>query len=205
VVLGLAVGLQIPIEPLPSWQADWSRPGIGFDDAPAVFSSVPTKLVYTNSHLERYPFLDLLHVDDSVAQKFSFALCSEVLEHVPPPAVTAATGLLNLLQPGGCAVVSVPLLGSGSTHEYYPNLKDFQVRGGHVEWTDIDGKTRIDTSPDFHLGTGLVLAFRLFCMTGLKNLLVEAGFERIIDLPIYPEFGVSEIANHGVVVAWKKA
>lgn len=203
-VLGLAVALGIEIAPLPKWSADWSRPGIGFDDAPSLFSRLPTKLIYNNTHLDRFPQLDLLDIPASMQGSLSYALCVDVLEHVPTSLNVAIRGLANLLREDGAAVISVPLVADHLAREYYPDLVDFEVVSSSlVRWRNTTGDWQEDHSPEFHGGTGLVLAFRSFAHDRFQELLTRNGFERSMDLPDCPEFGVPQLETSGVFIAWR--
>jgi SAM-dependent methyltransferase len=202
--LGLAIALGIKVEPLPKWTADWSRPGIGFDDAPPLFSRLPAKIIYNNTHLDRFPQLDLLNLPVLLTGSLSYAICADVLEHVPHSVDRAIRGLAELLRENGAAVISVPLVGESQSREYYPNLIDFQVVSSElVRWKSSDRNWREDKSPEFHGGTGLVLAFRSFDHDSFQHLLLANGFARSMDLPACPEFGVPQLASGGVFVAWK--
>ncbi len=203
-ILGLAVALDIEVAPLPQWSADWSRPGIGFDDAPPLFSQLPTKLIYNNTHLDRFPRLDLLDVPKEMLATLSFVICADVLEHVPHSVEGAVRALAELLRPNGAAVISVPLVDNRREEEYYPDLVDFEVVSNElVRWKSTDGNWHEDHSPEFHGGTGLVLAFRSFSHDSFQQLLLRDGFVRSMELPDCPEFGVPKLMASGVYIAWR--
>lgn len=202
VTFGLILGLGLPQKPVVEWDSDWSICGVGFDDDPSIFSMLPTKVIYVNTHLEKYPRLDLRHIPDSTRESMRFLICSDVLEHVEPPVEDGFTGLYSLLQPGGLAVVSVPVHGAGPTNEFYPDLVHFEVLpDASVRWRDSHGQERIDKDPEYHGGTGLVLSFRTFGVEEFKSRLINVGFKSVQELPSNPEFGIFEIQNHGVFYA----
>lgn len=203
-VLALLQGLRIDPRPLPDVGADWSRRGVGCSDHPALASRLPSRFLYTNTHLEKYPFLDVLQPPKEVLGDFEFVICSDVMEHVEPPYQRGFDGLASLLRPGGFAVVSVPLTqGDGEgTVEFYPGLRSFEVvEGPAVRWIDAEGEEHLDESPEMHGGDGLVLAFRRFVVRDVVKGLLQAGFDWATEPPVRPDLGVFAIANPGVFVA----
>jgi SAM-dependent methyltransferase len=201
-VVALMLGFQWALEPIPDWREDWSRRGVGFDDCPAIFSRLPSRVSYTNTHLGRFPKLDLLCPPSEALGALDFALCAMVMEHVPPPVQRGFDGLAALLRPGGFAVVTVPIFESETTVEYYPGLVEFEILDGPVvRWRDDADEWHTDESPDMHEGTGLVLAFRRFSAAGAVLGLERAGFATVWEPPALPELGVFEIADPGVFLA----
>lgn len=205
-VLGVALGLGVPVRPLPRWRTEWGCAGVGFDDAPLVAARLGTRLSFTNTHLGRFPQLDLIDPVPAAVGQFRFAICSDVLEHVEPPVDRGFLGLGSILRPDGFAVVSVPIGGPGETTEHYPDLVEYRLlEGPRVQWRDTAGRSHLDEDPEMHGGTGLVLAFRLFGHKGFVESLYAAGFPRVVELPAHPELGVFELPNAGIYIAHRQA
>jgi SAM-dependent methyltransferase len=202
VILLLSRGLRTPELPFTKWRSDFSRVGVGFDDGPVLGSLLPTKLRYVNTHITEFPVLDLTRPDPSSLGFFEFALCTEVLEHVTGDPAVALTGLYRILRPSGFAVVTVPV--ASSHQEWYPNLLEvLEQSNQHVKWKDADGHEFIHNSPEYHGGTGDVLSFRVFSMSSVRELLVNAGFTSVEELMFNPRLGVPSIPEHGVFLARK--
>ncbi len=174
VLLELRVGLF----PLSVLTPDYSRVGVGIADAQCVAGALGARFDYVNGHLHRYPRLDLLNIPDDLVNCAEFVTCSEVLEHVEPPADQALAGLAALLRPDGFVLVTVPRGGMRDPGEYYPDLRAWEISdGGRVTWTDGLGVTRVDDDPEWHGGAGLTLAFRRWTEDALDGALREAGLE----------------------------
>jgi SAM-dependent methyltransferase len=198
----LMLGLGYEPQSFSDLPQDWSRRGVGFDDAPAIFSILPTRLSYINTHLGRFPDLDLIEPPAQARAAFEFALCSDVLEHVVPPVERGFKGLASILRPGGFAVLTVPVAPASATVEHYPGLTAFEeLDGPTVRWCDADGQWHTDLSPEMHGGTGLVLAFRQFGLQDLIASLGRAGFGEVIECPPRPDLGVFPLAGAGVLLA----
>ena len=192
-VLGLQVGLGHEPVPMAELSPDWSRVGVGFDDSPLLFSRLPSRIIYTNTHLHRFPRLDLCDPPSEARDAFEFAICSEVLEHVEAPVDRAFSGLASLLKPRGFAVVSVPLGSNSKSIEYYPDMARYEIlENGDVCWEDSGGQRHLDSDPEYHGGTGLVLAFRIFGESDLRVCLERAGFAEISEVAHRPDLGVPE-------------
>jgi SAM-dependent methyltransferase len=196
------LGLGHSPRPFPELPEDWSRRGVGFDDSPAVFSRLPTRLSYVNTHLGKFPGLDLTEPPQDTLGAFDFAVCSDVLEHVTPPVERGFAGLAAILRPGGFAVLSVPIASETTTVEHYPDIVDFELLDGPtVRWRDRFGAWRIDPSPEMHGGTGLVLAFRQFGAEDLIARLRGAGFDECLECPARPDLGVFPLSGSGLFLA----
>jgi len=195
-----------PPVPLPGLAADWSRRGVGLSDVPPLVPALTSKLAFTNTYYHQFPHLDITQPPEDLIGQLEFIVCSDVLEHVPPPLELALAGLLACLQPGGFAVITVPVAGE-TTNERYPGLVDFEVvaesSGQVVRWTDADGIRHSDTAAEMHGGSGLTLAFRLFSARDIEARLLAAGFASVWEPPPMPELGVPEIANPGIFLARK--
>lgn len=205
VVLGVIVGLRIPVTPIPDWKEDWSRFGLGFGDSPWLAWRLASRIKFVNSHLDQFPAVDLREIQPELLGSFEFAVCSEVLEHVLPDVELAVDGLFSLIRPGGFAVVSVPLnrtVPVGKIDEYYPDLVEYHGQSdGTVRLVQRDGSEYLEKNPDWHGGAGKTLALRSFGPGSLGLLLESRGFE-VARLPQeYLGLGVSKLERKEVVVA----
>ena len=169
----------------------------------ALAAALSTKFDYTNTYYHRFPNLDLLNVTDEQLGFFGFVVCSDVLEHVPPPADRALVGIRALLADHGFAVLSVPSGGREvPTDEYYPDLVDWSEKDGKVFWTDSAGHEHIDETPEFHGGGGQTLAFRLWSTSDFCDRVVAAGFRAISEISPNDELGVPPLENSGTFIAY---
>ena len=200
--LGVLVGTGFDKAPFPELGPNWFWRGVGASDHMALAAALASKFDYTNSYYHRFPRLDLLNVAEDQRHQFGFVICSDVLEHVPPPADRALVGIADLLADHGFAILSVPCGGREvPTDEYYPGLASWTEFEDRVEWIDIDGKPHVDFEPEFHGGGGQTLAFRLWGMGDFCDRVVASGFKAIGDIPANPELGVPEIEDSGIFIA----
>lgn len=91
--LGALVGTGFDKAPSPELSPNWAWRGVGASDHMALAGALASKFDYTNSYYHRFPRLDLLNVSEEQRRQFGFVICSDVLEHVPPPADRALEGL----------------------------------------------------------------------------------------------------------------
>lgn len=157
-------------------RSDWSRIGLGISDDFLLARRLSQLFFYTNSFYHQFPRVDITNPPAETLGRFEFIVCSDVLEHVPPPVDVALVGLLQMLKPGGFAVLSVPCQESSDTLEYYPELSTFEFAGEVLHWTDSHGQTHTDNHPEMHGGAGQTLAFRHWARQDLINRLLRAGF-----------------------------
>jgi len=182
--------------------SDFSICGLGVSDDPIIAKHLYNKFRYVNTFLHQVPSLDLCNVTDEYRGVAQFVICSDVLEHVPPPVEKAISGLRSLVASGGVAVISVPHVEEGKTEEYYPGLVEYEVREGRVYWQDANGRKHCDEMPEFHGGSGLTLAFRLWSLADLRTSLLQAGFTSVSDMTYNASLGVPEIGpQHTVLIA----
>jgi hypothetical protein len=201
-ILSLLHGLGVRLGPIKDQAVDWSRVGVGCSDHPAIASRLPSRWTYTNTHLDRFPFLDIADVPPELSGLFEFVICSDVLEHVVPPHHRAFDGLAELVRPDGFAVVTVPVFDGEASLEYYPGLRAFHVDAGPVlRWSDKEGIEQIDEAPEMHGGQGLVVAFRRFAANDVVRSLRASGFAQVEAGPFSPELGVWPIDDAGVFLA----
>ena len=201
--LGVLQGMGCPHVPFPEVPPNWAWKGAGISDHMALSAAFSTKFDYTNTYYHRFPRLDLLNITEDQRGFFGFVVCSDVLEHVPPPADLALQGIAHLLADHGFAILSVPSGGvENPTDEYYPDLIDWEESDGRVTWSDSSGNTHIDDDPEFHGGGGQTLAFRLWAIGDFCTRVVAAGFKAIAPVPTNDELGVPELENSGVFIAY---
>jgi SAM-dependent methyltransferase len=200
VALGVLVGLRTKLIPLAEYPQDWSRRGVGISDAMPLASRLSSTFDYVNSSYHRFPRLDLLDPPADVIGQFEFVTCSDVLEHIAPPADRALEGLASVLRPDGFAVISVPGRPT-TTQEYYPGLTEFELVDGTLRWVDGLGLVRHDPDPDLHLGEGLTLAFRRWGLDDLERRLVRAGFAPPEPVLVCDELGVPAVKQGNVLIA----
>ena len=203
ILLAVLVGLGYPPEPLAAQESNWALRGIGISDATEVASVLSAHFDYVNTWYDRFPTVDLRQVPDELRKSLDFVTCSEVLEHVPPPVDPALRGLAELLQPGGFAVITVPRASQSTTIELYPGLAEYRVAFDRVIWVDSEGLTRIDPSPEFHLGQGETLAFRKWNFEDLVARLGLLGFSQPLHLPWSDELGLPDISDSGLMLVRK--
>ena len=199
VALALTAGLGLRMAPLAGLEPDRSRRGLGLSDAMPLAGVLSSRFQYVNSYYDEFPRVDLTAVSDDLRGAFEFVTCSDVLEHVPPPADLALRGLADLVRPGGCAVVSVPALPEG-TLEYYEGLVDFEIDGLSVRWRDAAGAEHVDLTPEFHLGQGQTLAFRFWGAADLRRRLAAVGFSAPVAIPWSAGAGVPDIPEGHVIL-----
>ena len=143
--LGVLVGTGIPQAPFPEVNPNWFWRGVGTSDHMALAGALASRFDYTNSYYHRFPRLDLLNVSEEQRRQFGFVICSDVLEHVPPPADRALSGIADLLDDHGFAILSVPCGGQAvPTDEFYPGLASWTEFEDRVEWVDTNGNQHTD-------------------------------------------------------------
>jgi len=201
--LGVMVGTGMPQSPFPELAPNWFWRGVGTSDHMALAGALASKFDYTNSYYHRFPRLDLLNVSEDQRKQFGFVICSDVLEHVPPPADRALVGIADLLDDHGFAILSVPCGGRAvPTDEFYPDLASWTEHEDRVEWVDTNGNQHTDFEPEFHGGGGQTLAFRLWGMGDFCARVMTSGFKAIGEIPANPDLGVPEIEDSGIFIAY---
>lgn len=97
--------------------------GIGFSDSHIYAAELDRIFDYTNTFYHKDPMLDIMSGDSIVNYRpTDFVVCSDVLEHVAPPAIIAFHNLRKLVRPGGVLILIVPYLEGYETIEHYPHL-----------------------------------------------------------------------------------
>jgi SAM-dependent methyltransferase len=178
--------------------------GIGLSDSDVYSTELARIFSYTNTFYHADPVLDIMSAE-SVAkyQPVDFVVCSDVLEHVPPPAITAFHNLRRLVLPGGVLILTVPYLEGYETIEHYPHLfkwKTVEVADGYhalvnLRRGDLSRPDRVPyiecfPRPEYHGGPGEVLEMRLYGEGDLYARLAYAGFPYIESIePNLPGIG----------------
>jgi hypothetical protein len=199
---GVLHGLSSVSGPLSERTRDATVLGLGVGDSVALSASLAATFGYTNSHIDRFPELDIRAIPPTLAGQFRFVTCSDVLEHVLPPVEAGISGLLSLLSSTGFAVISVPV-DYPAFKENYPGLVGWQGSEGGVTWTDEDGFERHDESPTFHGGSGDTLELRQWTAETMEDALLRNGFSRLERLPALPSIGVPRIPDMGCWLAYR--
>lgn len=181
--------------PLTEWPRDDRLDVVGISDSDLIERALTSRFRYRNTYLHRQPVLDLRAPPEQDRGRWDVVICSDVLEHVPPPAAGALAGLRALLRPGGFALITVPCSPCERTVEHFPALHDYRIldRAGRRTLVNHlpDGRTEEFDNLVFHGGPGATLEMRHFALVELEYQLREAGFGRI-DLMAEPAF------EHGV-------
>ena len=156
--------------------------GVGMSDPLPLAALLGRRMAYANTYYHCEPRLDVCAPGEH-AGRYDLVVCSEVLEHVPPPVGPAFTGLHDLLRPGGLLVFSVPYRAEGATVEHYPDLYDYEIvtrAGEHVlRNTTRDGRVCEHRDLVFHGGPGETVELRLFALPDLVARLEAAGFRDV--------------------------
>jgi len=179
-MLAVLEGLGYPRDSDPrSVSANLSRVGIGISDNYKLAQRLSQLFQYTNTFFHQFPIVDVTAPPPSAIGAFEFVVCSDVLEHVPPPAEKALSGLRSVLRENGFTVVSVPCGGSSTSIEHYPGVTSWQLDSSGLTWTDERGFVHSDPNPELHGGEGQTLAFRTWSYTDLIDRLTNEGFSSV--------------------------
>lgn len=179
---------------LPDFRGGRSLLGIGFSDWPGFAKPLARKTGYRNTYLHQPPAIDLHNVPEHECGQYDFAICSEVLEHVPPPIQPAVNGLASLLKPNGVLILTVPYQVHEGTIEHFPSLHRYT-------WTRIDGlpvlvNRRADGQYEvfhrfeWHGGVGDTVEMRMFGIGDLLANLEQAGFDASLMQDDYLPSGI---------------
>lgn len=184
--------------------------GIGLSDWDGYADVLAQRLAYVNTFFHKQPLLDIAA---SIPQRWlgrqAFVLSSDVLEHVPPPVDRAFHNSLQLLQPGGLLVLTVPFGAAERTTEHFPELHEYAVTelaGSRVLVNRTAGGTlQVFGDLVFHGGDGATLEMRDFARGDVVRLLERAGFVEIrVHEAEYLPFGIVHQHRFGLTItAWR--
>ncbi|MGH6610978.1 MAG: class I SAM-dependent methyltransferase, partial [Burkholderiaceae bacterium] len=160
-------------------------------------SMLEKKFDYRNTFLHTDPVLDLsLPIPEALRGTLDFVVCSDVMEHVQPPVLSAFSNLRSLLKTGGILVLTVPFGLEGATVEHFPRLHSFEIVRDGEEATlfnrTVEGDQEVFRDLVFHGGDGSTLEMRIFALPELLAQLQAAGFR---DIRVHNE----TIARFGIV------
>jgi SAM-dependent methyltransferase len=157
--------------------------GVGISDSDVYADRLADRFHYTNTYYHREPRLDLSRPDRTEFGQFDFIICSEVLEHVPPPVDGAFRTLASLLKESGVLILTVPYSLESKTVEHFPNLHEATLAdiNGRTVLVNHSGNGGYEVFDDlvFHGGAGSTLEMRLFSEADLRARLATAGFANV--------------------------
>ena len=181
--------------PLDAWEGVGDVSVKGVSDADLIARALARKVSYTNTFLHRQPRLDICAPAPEHVASCDVLVCSDVLEHVPPPVERAFEGMRKIIRDGGFLIVTVPCTALEATAEHYPNLHEYRIveRGGKPFLANRTADGRLEEFGDlvFHGGPGETLEMRSFALRDLEGHLSRAGFSTV-EICAQPDF------RHGV-------
>jgi SAM-dependent methyltransferase len=183
--------------------------GLGMSDSPALAAPLEDRFDHTNTFYHREPRFDVLAMDERNFGRYDFIVCSEVLEHIPPPPERGFETLFRMLKPRGVLLLTVPYTLDTEIREHFPDLDDFtiaELRGGTVLVNKTaDGRVEIFDSLVFHGGGGSTLEMRRYTESALRAILADVGFESVrIAGEAHLPFGILHGNNWSLPIAARK-
>lgn len=167
----------------------------GVSDAELIARALGQKVSYTNTFFHQAPFLDICAPAPEHLASCDVLVCSDVLEHVPPPVERAFEGMRKVIRPGGFLLLTVPCTALEATAEHYPSLHEYRIveRDGKSVLVNRTSEGKLEEFEDlvFHGGPGETLEMRHFAMKDLETQLSRAGFTTV-EICAQPDF------RHGV-------
>jgi hypothetical protein len=169
--------------------------GIGISDSAIYSGRLKSHFSYTNTFFDREPLFDLTWPEASESGKYDFAICADVLEHVPQPLDPVLRTLAGLLKPSGFLILTAPYTLDESTVENFTGLHEtglVEIDGKLVLVNrSVDGQYQVFDQLVFHGGQGSTLEMRVFAETDLRARLMAAGLSNVrFDATGNREFGV---------------
>ena len=195
---------------LPDFPRIKSLRGIGLSDPNAYALLLAEKFDYRNTFLDREPCFDLMQPPEQWTGQFDFMICSEILEHVVPPALTGLKNAWRLLKDSGVLIFTAPYSLESSTREHYPELHEycFASLGGSTVLVNrtAAGAIQVFENPVYHLtGAGEALEVREFSEDGLRQIFQDAGFTALrFHSEDYPPFGIVRAETWSLPVSARK-
>jgi SAM-dependent methyltransferase len=181
--------------PLDEWQGVEGLKVTGVSDAELIARALGQKVGYTNTFVHHAPFLDICAPAPEHVASCDVLLCSDVLEHVPPPVERAFEGMRRIIRPGGFLLMTVPCTALEATAEHYSSLHEYRIveRGGKSVLVNRTPEGKLEEFDDlvFHGGPGETLEMRHFALNDLQGHLARAGFSTV-EICAQPDF------RHGV-------
>lgn len=159
--------------------------GLGLTDVPRYAAALETRFDYRNTYHDREPKFDLMRPPEDWFGQFDFVIVSEVLEHVPAPAIQALRNAFQLLKPeGGVVVMTVPYsIERAPSKEHFPALHEWAITqlGGRSVLVNrrADGGLEVFDDLVFHIGETPALEMREYSEQGLRQMFEEAGFDSV--------------------------
>lgn len=177
VVLGTTVAAR-------DWPTRQDLSGIGFSDHDIYAGHLGRATSYHNTWFHVEPCVDVTDLASFGGRTYDFAVCSDVLEHIPAPVDRAFDNLFAILNPGGTLVLNVPMR-DGTTVEHYPELIGFLSVEESIGWvligTRIDGSDFRATDVVFHGGPGTTAEMRVYGRENVHGHLLRAGFVDVVE------------------------
>ena len=180
---------------LPDFPTLKSVRGLGLSDPEIYCKRLEKLFCYRNTFYHKEPRFDLVQPDESEFGQYDFVICSEVLEHVPPPVDRAFDTLARLLKPNGALILTAPYTFADATVEHFADLHESGLAVINDKTVLVsrstDGRYEVFDQLAFHGGHGSTLEMRLFSETDLRAKLLAAGFTNLrFDSTGSPAFGV---------------
>ena len=180
---------------LPDFPRLKSVRGLGISDSDTYAGRLENRFHYTNTFYHREPSFDLARPDEGEFGIYDFVICSEVLEHIPPPVDRAFQTLARLLKPAGVLILTMPYSLDESTVEHFTDLGESglaEINGRTVLVSRTgDGRYEVFDQLVFHAGQGSTLEMRVFSEGAIRALLTAAGLTAVrFDTTGNRSFGV---------------
>lgn len=183
--------------------------GFGMSDPKGLAKQLVKKFDYTNTFYHQPPTIDITNPPETELGRYDFIISSEVMEHIPPPAVEGFRNLHRLLKPDGLLLLTVPYRIDCDPEEHFPNLHEYSLTkvGGKTVLVNRTREGKLETFENlcFHGGDGSTLEMRIYTEESLLQIIREAGFDEVrIAADEVPEFGVEHAETWSLPVVARK-